>query len=88
LHALAAVDIHESLAILELISRDGRRYETGSMTERILSFYEPLADHYHLIFDDWSKAIERQGKILNPLPISQLHSQSLKILDCACGIGT
>jgi hypothetical protein len=37
------------------------------MTERILSFYEPLADYYHLIFDDWNAAIERQAKILNPL---------------------
>jgi 2-polyprenyl-3-methyl-5-hydroxy-6-metoxy-1,4-benzoquinol methylase len=58
------------------------------MTERILSFYEPLADHYHLIFDDWNKTIERQAKILNPLLAAQMHGHPLKILDCACGIGT
>ncbi|HWW96837.1 MAG TPA: class I SAM-dependent methyltransferase [Edaphobacter sp.] len=58
------------------------------MTERILSFYEPLADYYHLIFDDWNEAIERQAKILNPLLATQMHSHPLKILDCACGIGT
>src|ERR1700730_1679772 len=58
------------------------------MTERILSFYEPLADYYHLIFDDWDKAIERQARILNPLLAAQVHGHPLKILDCACGIGT
>ncbi len=41
------------------------------MPERILSFYEPLADHYHLIFDDWDQAIERQARILNPLLAAQ-----------------
>jgi ubiquinone/menaquinone biosynthesis C-methylase UbiE len=58
------------------------------MTERILSFYEPLTDHYHLIFDDWDRAIERQAKILNSLLASQMQSHPLKILDCGCGIGT
>jgi SAM-dependent methyltransferase len=58
------------------------------MAERILSFYDSLADHYHLIFDDWNKAIERQARILNPLLVAHLQSSSLKILDCACGIGT
>ena len=58
------------------------------MTERILSFYEPLADHYHLIFDDWEITIQRQAGILNPLLVANLQRSSLKILDCACGIGT
>jgi hypothetical protein len=62
--------------------------EVGSMAERILSFYEPLADHYHLIFDDWNSAIERQAKILNGLLAAQIRGHPLKILDCACGIGT
>jgi glycine/sarcosine N-methyltransferase len=56
------------------------------MAERILSFYQSLAEHYHLIFDDWDKAIERQARILNPLLATQ--GCPLKILDCACGIGT
>ncbi len=56
------------------------------MPERILSFYESLADHYHLIFDDWDQAIERQARILNPLLAAQ--GCPMKILDCACGIGT
>jgi 2-polyprenyl-3-methyl-5-hydroxy-6-metoxy-1,4-benzoquinol methylase len=58
------------------------------MAEKILEFYEALADHYHLIFDDWDRAIERQAKILNPLLTSQTSVHPLKILDCACGIGT
>jgi SAM-dependent methyltransferase len=58
------------------------------MTERILSFYESFADYYHLIFDDWNEAIERQAKILNPLLAAQMHGHPLKILDYACGIGT
>jgi glycine/sarcosine N-methyltransferase len=59
-----------------------------SMAERILRFYEELADHYHLIFDDWDEAIARQGGILNPLLAAQGFGHPLKILDCACGIGT
>lgn len=58
------------------------------MTERILNFYEPLADHYHLIFDDWNKAIQRQAGILHPLLAQYAGISPLKILDCACGIGT
>jgi glycine/sarcosine N-methyltransferase len=58
------------------------------MAESVLSFYESLADHYHLIFDDWDKAIERQARILGSLIASQTSAQPLNILDCACGIGT
>jgi 2-polyprenyl-3-methyl-5-hydroxy-6-metoxy-1,4-benzoquinol methylase len=58
------------------------------MTERILSFYEPLADHYHLIFEDWNRSIERQAVILNSLLTAQALAHPLKVLDCACGIGT
>lgn len=58
------------------------------MADRVLSFYESLADHYHLIFDDWDGAIERQARILGPLVASQIAAGPLKLLDCACGIGT
>ena len=53
-----------------------------------LRFYEELADHYHLIFDDWDAAIERQARVLGPLLASRLPAHPLTILDCACGIGT
>ncbi len=58
------------------------------MAERILSFYEPLADHYHLIFEDWNRSIERQAVVLNSLLATQAQGHPLKVLDCACGIGT
>ena len=58
------------------------------MPEKIVSFYSPLAEHYHLIFEDWDRSIERQARILNPLLASEVREGALKILDCTCGIGT
>lgn len=58
------------------------------MPESVLDFYESLADFYHLIFADWGEAIERQARILDPLLRAQLSRSHLRILDCACGIGT
>jgi SAM-dependent methyltransferase len=58
------------------------------MSERIFSFYESLADWYHLLFEDWDRTIERQGKILGGLLASRFSGHPLRILDCACGIGT
>jgi glycine/sarcosine N-methyltransferase len=58
------------------------------MTDTIRSFYDPLAPHYHLIFDNWDGAIDRQAAVLNPLIASYLRTGPLTILDCACGIGT
>lgn len=58
------------------------------MTEKVLRFYEELADRYHLIFEDWDRSIERQARILGALLASQTSVSPLKILDCACGIGT
>ena len=52
------------------------------------NFYQALADHYHLIFEDWDKSIARQAAILNPLLHSVMQRTELKLLDCACGIGT
>lgn len=51
-------------------------------------FYDDLAEHYHLIFEDWGRSIERQAATLGPLLENRLAQSSLKILDCACGIGT
>ncbi len=58
------------------------------MTDPISSFYDPLAEHYHLLFDDWDNAIDRQRRIIGPLLSSRKSGKALKILDCACGIGT
>jgi glycine/sarcosine N-methyltransferase len=49
-------------------------------------FYDSMADHYHLIFQDWNASMRRQGEIiarLLPPP-----GQAGVILDVACGIGT
>lgn len=59
--------------------------ETGDTSR---GFYDSLAEHYHLIFEDWDRAIERQAAVLNALIASRLRPGPLKILDCACGIGT
>jgi SAM-dependent methyltransferase len=58
------------------------------MAANVLGFYEELADFYHLIFEDWDRAIERQARALGNLLTSHSAASPLKILDCACGIGT
>jgi SAM-dependent methyltransferase len=58
------------------------------MADNVLGFYESLADFYHLIFEDWDSAIERQGRALDDLLTRQNAGNPLRILDCACGIGT
>jgi ubiquinone/menaquinone biosynthesis C-methylase UbiE len=58
------------------------------MAGEVLDFYEELADCYHLIFEDWESAIARQAKILDRLLALHGAGNPLKILDCACGIGT
>jgi 2-polyprenyl-3-methyl-5-hydroxy-6-metoxy-1,4-benzoquinol methylase len=58
------------------------------MAATVSDFYDQLADSYHLIFDDWDSAIKRQAKTLGALLPSHGGGASLRILDCACGIGT
>jgi glycine/sarcosine N-methyltransferase len=58
------------------------------MPDPVPGFYDSLASHYHLIFDDWTQTIARQARILDPLLAAHNPHPRLKILDCACGIGT
>jgi len=58
------------------------------MAPASLDFYQVLAEHYHLIFEDWGRSIERQARVLNPLIAQCMGRTSVNILDCACGIGT
>jgi glycine/sarcosine N-methyltransferase len=58
------------------------------MADKIADFYEPLAEVYHLIFEDWNASIARQGKVIDQLLGAELGRGPLRILDCACGIGT
>lgn len=51
-------------------------------------FYDSMAGVYHLIFDDWDRAIMRQGRVIEGILDSKLGSARLRIHDCACGIGT
>lgn len=58
------------------------------MADPVESFYDALAEHYHLVFEDWERAIERQAAILGPLLSGCIPRSPLRVLDCACGIGT
>jgi glycine/sarcosine N-methyltransferase len=59
-----------------------------SLPRGVEHFYDSLADAYHLIFDDWDTAIVRQAGVLDPLIRNKLHQESIRLHDCACGIGT
>lgn len=58
------------------------------MKNKTATFYDDLAEHYHLIFNNWDHSIERQAGILGPILEERLGPAPLKVLDCACGIGT
>ncbi|KAF1039114.1 MAG: Glycine/sarcosine N-methyltransferase [Burkholderia lata] len=49
-------------------------------------FYDDMASSYHLIFDDWERAIDRQGAVLTQLLLPP--GETGEVLDCAYGIGT
>ena len=57
----------------------------GDSTRR---FYDDLAENYHLMFQDWTESVRRQAAILGPLIEREIPTAALRILDCACGIGT
>lgn len=52
------------------------------------TFYDDLAEHYHLIFEDWERSIARQATVLGPILERVTGKSSPYVLDCACGIGT
>ena len=59
------------------------------MPTDIAASYDNLADHYHLIFDDWEASVERQAAVLGKILLQNCHLPSTaRLLDCACGIGT
>jgi len=53
----------------------------------VADFYDELAPEYHLIYENWDKAVEYQGEALDRLIRSRLPN-ARTVLDCACGIGT
>jgi glycine/sarcosine N-methyltransferase len=54
----------------------------------VTDFYDSMAEHYHLIFDDWDAAMGRQGAALDEVLREELGPGALRVLDCSCGIGT
>src|SRR5690242_12084217 len=50
--------------------------------------YDSLAENFNLIFQDWNAAVEWEGEFLNNLLAQHAGPGALRILDCACGIGT
>jgi len=59
------------------------------MAEGVKHFYDRLASNYHLIFEDWDSSMKRQAAALGAILERECGTPSaLRILDCACGIGT
>ena len=58
--------------------------------EDVISFYDAMAEDYHLIFQDWGQAQKRQGMLLDRIIRTYIKESHypLTLLDCACGIGT
>ena len=50
-------------------------------------FYDGYAADYHLVYEDWHAAVERQGEVLDRL-IRTILPDAADVLDCSCGIGT
>jgi glycine/sarcosine N-methyltransferase len=58
------------------------------MTDLVRTFYDSLADEYHLMFADWRQEIVHQGEALQALIRRETGTSAESVLDCACGIGT
>ena len=59
------------------------------MAEIVSDFYDGLAGEYNLMFEDWEASIARQAAVLGPILERECGpANSVRILDCACGIGT
>jgi SAM-dependent methyltransferase len=54
----------------------------------VRDFYNDLAATFDLIYADWQESVERQAQALDQLLRQALGPGPLRVLDCACGIGT
>ena len=54
----------------------------------IATFYDALADDYHLVYQDWELSIGRQAAALDRIIREELSGSKHRVLDCTCGIGT
>jgi SAM-dependent methyltransferase len=55
---------------------------------RAARLYEPFAERYHLIYEDWWAAAEIEGEVLDNLLRAEGVAPPGPLLDCTCGIGT
>jgi SAM-dependent methyltransferase len=53
-----------------------------------LSFYNELADVYHLVYADWEQSMARQASVLDSIIREHLGTETKSLLDTSCGIGT
>jgi glycine/sarcosine N-methyltransferase len=59
------------------------------MAEVVRDFYDELAGNYHLMFEDWEASMARQAAALGAIFDRECGpARPLRVLDCACGIGT
>ena len=54
----------------------------------VRAFYDGLAPLYHLVYEDWDAAIERQGNALAALIRERWGADAHVVLDAAVGVGT
>jgi len=54
----------------------------------VVPFYDRLADHFHLIFEDWREARDWQADVLLPLLEAAAGGPIRTMTDATCGIGT
>ena len=55
-----------------------------SMAGTVQDFYDDLSCNYHLIFEDWEASMASQAAVVRECG----RAMQMRILDCACGIGT
>jgi SAM-dependent methyltransferase len=56
--------------------------------DSVQTFYDELAESYHLIFEDWSRSVDRQGEALALVLKERWDLRDGLVLDVAAGIGT
>lgn len=64
---------------------DTKRYVNTDITQ---SFYNSMASQYDKLFLDWQATTCEQAKLLNEIFQKNGFDRHVRILDCACGIGT
>jgi glycine/sarcosine N-methyltransferase len=90
LEAFTSKFLHYFLGTLN--HRTVRRFSAKvecSMLRDTKGCYDELADHYHFIFENWESSMERQAAALSLILNGECGSEAkIRVLDCACGIGT